>query len=187
MKIRKDYIIKSPKVLKIYHGINKNIKIHIDIFNRDNLYVRLISKRLKLFKIELLLQNINNIFKCITLKEKPLELGNNVLLFYSSDDHLLNIYVPKKKTNNYFFGTIKNDKTQNIIKAKSLLNTDSKLISIKDYYRIKSIDTTCLKNITLNFFVKIEEIKDKKNEFNILGIYFYLGNINNLTRIYQKK
>ena len=185
MKIRKDYIIKSPKVLKIYHGINKNIKIHIDIFNRDNLYVRLISKRLKLFKTELLLQNINNIFKCITLKEKPLELGNNVLLFYSSDNHLLNIYVPKKRTNNYFFGTIKNDKTQNIIKAKSLLNTDSKLISIKDYYRIKSIDTT--KNITLNFFVKIEEIKDKKNEFNILGIYFYLGNINNLTRIYQKK
>ena len=86
-----------------------------------------------------------------------------------------------------FFGTIKNTNL-NLQKAKSLINNDSKLISLKDWHVIKSIDISNLKdkklNATLNFFIKIQKVENKKNEFNILGIYYYLSNNNNFNKSY---
>ena len=51
-----------------------------------------------------------------------------------------------KKVKMLFFGTIKHDSNKNLIKAKSLINNDSKLISLKDYYNIKSIDINSLRD-----------------------------------------
>ena len=93
-----------------------------------------------------------------------------------------------EKSEDAFFGIIKDDNSQSFIKARSLINNDSKLISLKDYYNIKSIDINNLRdkklNTKLNFFIKIQKTENKKKEFNILGIYYYLSNNNNFKKLY---
>ena len=60
--------------------------------------------------------------------------------------------------------------------------------TFKDYYNIKSIDINSLRdkklNTKLNFFIKIQKTENKKKEFNILGIYYYLSNNNNFKKLY---
>ena len=186
MKIKKHNIIKSSLIKRIYSGI-KSIKIYIDFFNDDNLYITRICKLFKWWTFDLYLKNFP-IIKDLHLKERPFEIGNNALLYYNAKNNILKIYVPKQKSEDAFFGTIKHDSNKNLIKAKSLINNDSKLISLKDYYNIKSIDINSLRdkklNTKLNFFIKIQKIENKKNEFNILGIYYYLSNNNNFKKLY---
>lgn len=186
MKIKKNKIVKSSLIKRIYSGI-KSIKIYIDFFNDDNLYITTICKMFKWWTFDLYLEKFQ-IIKDLHLKERPFELGNNVLLYYNKN-HVLKIYVPKsKKSEDAFFGTIKHDSNKNLIKAKSLINNDSILVSLKDYYNIKSIDINILRdnklNTFLNFFIKIQKVENKKNEFNILGIYYYLSNNNNFKKSY---
>ena len=84
-----------------------------------------------------------------------------------------------------------------LLRLKSLINNDSVLISLKDYYNIKSIDINNLQdnklNTFLNFFIKIQKVETpkkrnkknyKKNEFSILGIYFLLNNGTNIKKTY---
>ena len=195
MKIKKHNIIKYSLVRRIYSGI-KSIKIYIDFFNDDNLYITTICKMFKWWTFDLYLNNFQ-IIKDLHLKERPFELGNNVLLYYNNKNHVLKIYVPKQKSEDAFFGTIKHDSNKNLIKAKSLINNDSILISLKDYYNIKSIDINNLQdnklNTFLNFFIKIQKVETpkkrnkknyKKNEFSILGIYFLLNNGTNIKKTY---
>ena len=195
MKIKKHNIIKYSLVRRIYSGI-KSIKIYIDFFNDDNLYITTICKMFKWWTFDLYLNNFQ-IIKDLHLKERPFELGNNVLLYYNNKNHVLKIYVPKQKSEDAFFGTIKHDSNKNLIKAKSLINNDSVLISLKDYYNIKSIDINNLQdnklNTFLNFFIKIQKVETpkkrnkknyKKNEFSILGIYFLLNNGTNIKKTY---
>ena len=186
MKIKKHNIIKSSLIKRIYSGI-KSIKIYIDFFNDDNLYITRICKMFKWWTFDLYLNNFQ-IIKDLHLKERPLELWNNVLIYFNNKEHLLEIYIPNMECEAPFFGTIKHDSNKNLIKAKSLINNDSKLISLKDYYNIKSIDINSLRdkklNTKLNFFIKIQKVENKKNEFNILGIYYYLSNNNNFEKSY---
>ena len=131
------------------------------------------------------------------MKERPFEIGNNALLYYNAKNHILKIYVPKQKSEDAFFGIIKDDNDQSLIKARSLINNDSILVSLKNYYNIKSIDINSLRdnklNTFLNFFIKIQKVETpkrrnkknyKKNEFSILGIYFLLNNGTNIKKIY---
>lgn len=195
MKIKKNNIIKSSLIKRIYSGI-KSIKIYIDFFNDDNLYITTICKMFKWWTFDLYLEKFQ-IIKDLHLKERPFELGNNVLLYYNNKNHVLKIYVPKQKSEDAFFGTIKHDSNKNLIKAKSLINNDSILVSLKDYYNIKSIDINILQdnklNTFLNFFIKIQKVETpkkrnkknyKKNEFSILGIYFLLNNGTNIKKTY---
>ena len=195
MKIKKNKIIKSSLIKRIYSGI-KSIKIYIDFFNDDNLYITTICKMFKWWTFDLYLEKFQ-IIKDLHLKERPLKLENNVLLYYNNKNHVLKIYVPKQKSEDAFFGTIKHDSNKSLIKAKSLINNDSVLISLKDYYNIKSIDINNLQdnklNTFLNFFIKIQKVETpkrrnkknyKKNEFSILGIYFLLNNGTNIKKIY---
>lgn len=195
MKIKKNNIIKSSLIKWIYSGI-KSIKIYIDFFNDDNLYITTICKIFKWWTFDLYLEKFQ-IIKDLHLKERPFELGNNVLLYYNNKNHVLKIYVPKQKSEDAFFGTIKHDSNKNLIKAKSLINNDSILVSLKDYYNIKSIDINILQdnklNTFLNFFIKIQKVETpkkrnkknyKKNEFSILGIYFLLNNGTNIKKTY---
>ena len=195
MKIKKNKIVKSSLIKRIYSGI-KSIKIYIDFFNDDNLYITRICKMFDWWTFDLYLNNFQ-IIKDLHLKERPFELGNNVLLYYNNKNHVLKIYIPKQKSEDAFFGTIKHDSNKNLIKAKSLINNDSVLISLKDYYNIKSIDINNLQdnklNTFLNFFIKIQKVETpkkrnkknyKKNEFSILGIYFLLNNGTNIKKTY---
>ena len=195
MKIKKNKIIKSSLIKRIYYGI-KSIKIYIDFFNDDNLYITRICKMFKWWTFDLYLNNFQ-IIKDLHLKERPLELGNNVLLYYNNKNHVLKIYVPKQKSEDAFFGTIKHDNNKSLIKAKSLINNNSRLILLEDYYIIKSIDINSLQdnklNTFLNFFIKIQKVETpkkrnkknyKKNEFSILGIYFLLNNGTNIKKTY---
>ena len=195
MKIKKNNIIKSSLIKRIYSGI-KSIKIYIDFFNDDNLYITRICKMFKWWTFDLYLNNFQ-IIKDLHLKERPLELGNNVLIYFNNKNHVLKIYVPKQKSEDAFFGTIKHDSNKSLIKARSLINNDSKLILLKDYYIIKSIDINILRdnklNTFLNFFIKIQKVETpkkrnkknyKKNEFSILGIYFLLNNGTNIKKTY---
>ena len=195
MKIKKNNIIKSSLIKRIYSGI-KSIKIYIDFFNDDNLYITTICKIFKWWTFDLYLEKFQ-IIKDLHLKERPFELGNNVLLYYNNKNHVLKIYVPKQKSEDAFFGTIKHDSNKNLIKAKSLINNDSILVSLKDYYNIKSININILQdnklNTFLNFFIKIQKVETpkkrnkknyKKNEFSILGIYFLLNNGTNIKKTY---
>ena len=195
MKIKKNNIIKSSLIKRIYYGI-KSIKIYIDFFNDDNLYITTICKMFKWWTFDLYLKNFP-IIKDLHLKERPLELGNNVLLYYNNKNHVLKIYVPNQKSEDAFFGTIKHDSNKSLIKAKSLINNDSRLILLEDYYIIKSIDINSLQdnklNTFLNFFIKIQKVETpkkrnkknyKKNEFSILGIYFLLNNGTNIKKTY---
>ena len=195
MKIKKHNIIKSSLIKRIYSGI-KSIKIYIDFFNDDNLYITRICKLFKWWTFDLYLKNFP-IIKDLHLKERPFEIGNNALLYYNAKNNILKIYVPKQKSEDAFFGTIKHDSNKNLIKAKSLINNDSVLISLKDYYNIKSIDINNLQdnklNTFLNFFIKIQKVETpkkrnkknyKKNEFSILGIYFLLNNGTNIKKTY---
>ena len=195
MKIKKNNIIKSSLIKRIYYGI-KSIKIYIDFFNDDNLYITRICKMFKWWTFDLYLNNFR-VIKDLHLKERPLELGNNVLLYYNNKNHVLKIYVPNQKSEDAFFGTIKHDSNKSLIKAKSLINNDSRLILLEDYYIIKSIDINSLQdnklNTFLNFFIKIQKVETpkkrnkknyKKNEFSILGIYFLLNNGTNIKKTY---
>lgn len=195
MKIKKNNIIKYSLIKRIYSGI-KSIKIYIDFFNDDNLYITRICKMFKWWTFDLYLEKFQ-IIKDLHLKERPLKLGNNVLLYYNNKNYILKIYVPKQKSEDAFFGTIKHDSNKSLIKAKSLINNDSVLISLKDYYNIKSIDINNLQdnklNTFLNFFIKIQKVETpkrrnkknyKKNEFSILGIYFLLNNGTNIKKTY---
>ena len=195
MKIKPNKIVSSSLIKRIYSGF-KNVKIYIDFFNDDNLYITRICKMFKWWTFDLYLNNFQ-IIKDLHLKERPFELGNNVLLYYNNKNHVLKIYIPKQKSEDAFFGTIKHDSNKNLIKAKSLINNDSVLISLKDYYNIKSIDINNLQdnklNTFLNFFIKIQKVETpkkrnkknyKKNEFSILGIYFLLNNGTNIKKTY---
>ena len=186
MKIKPNKIVSYSLIKRIYSGF-KNVKIYIDFFNDDNLYITRICKMFDWWTFDLYLNNFQ-IIKDLHLKERPFELGNNVLLYYNNKNHVLKIYVPKKKSEDAFFGIIKDDNSQSFIKARSLINNDSKLISLKDYYNIKSIDINNLRdkklNTKLNFFIKIQKTENKKKEFNILGIYYYLSNNNNFKKLY---
>ena len=183
MKIKKHNIIKSSLIKRIYSGI-KSIKIYIDFFNDDNLYITTICKMFKWWTFDLYLKNFP-IIKDLHLKERPLELGNNVLIHLNNK--ILEIYIPNMEYEAPFFGTIKNSNL-NLQKAKSLINNDSILVSLKDWHIIKSIDISTLKdkklNTKFNFFIKIQKVENKKNEFNILGIYYYLSNNNNFNKSY---
>ena len=195
MKIKPNKIVSSSLIKRIYSG-SKNVKIYIDFFNDDNLYITRICKMFDWWTFDLYLNNFQ-IIKDLHLKERPFELGNNVLLYYNNKNHVLKIYIPKQKSEDAFFGTIKHDSNKNLIKAKSLINNDSVLISLKDYYNIKSIDINNLQdnklNTFLNFFIKIQKVETpkkrnkknyKKNEFSILGIYFLLNNGTNIKKTY---
>jgi len=195
MKIKKNKIIKSSLIKRIYSGI-KSIKIYIDFFNDDNLYITTICKMFKWWTFDLYLEKFQ-IIKDLHLKERPLKLGNNVLIYFNNKNHVLKIYVPKQKSEDAFFGTIKHDSNKSLIKAKSLINNDSRLILLEDYYIIKLIDINSLQdnklNTFLNFFIKIQKVetpkkrnkkKYKKNEFSILGIYFLLNNGTNIKKTY---
>lgn len=186
MKIKPNKIVSSSLIKRIYSGF-KNVKIYIDFFNDDNLYITRICKIFNWWTFDLYLNNFR-IIKDLHLKERPFELGNTVLLYYNAKNHILKIYVPKQKSEDAFFGIIKNDNAQSLIKARSLINNDSKLISFKDYYTIKSININSLRdkklNTKLNFFIKIQKTENKKNEFNILGIYYYLSKNNNFKKLY---
>ena len=195
MKIKPNKIVSSSLIKRIYSGF-KNVKIYIDFFNVDNLYITRICKMFDWWTFDLYLNNFQ-IIKDLHLKERPFELGNNVLLYYNNKNHVLKIYVPKQKSEDSFFGTIKHDSNKSLIKAKSLINNDSVLISLKDYYNIKSIDINNLQdnklNTFLNFFIKIQKVETpkkrnkknyKKNEFSILGIYFLLNNGTNIKKTY---
>ena len=195
MKIKPNKIVSSSLIKRIYSGF-KNVKIYIDFFNDDNLYITRICKMFDWWTFDLYLNNFQ-IIKDLHLKERPFELGNNVLLYYNNKNHVLKIYIPKQKSKDAFFGTIKHDSNKNLIKAKSLINNDSVLISLKDYYNIKSIDINNLQdnklNTFLNFFIKIQKVETpkkrnkknyKKNEFSILGIYFLLNNGTNIKKTY---
>ena len=122
MKIKKNNIIKSSLIKRIYYGI-KSIKIYIDFFNDDNLYITTICKMFKWWTFDLYLNN-SQVIKDLHLKERPLELGNNVLLYYNNKNHVLKIYVHKQKSEDAFFGIIKNDNAHSLIKARSLINND---------------------------------------------------------------
>lgn len=198
MKIKPNKIVSSSLIKRIYSGF-KNVKIYIDFFNDDNLYITRICKMFDWWTFDLYLNNFQ-IIKDLHLKERPFELGNNVLLYYNNKNHVLKIYIPKQKSEDAFFGTIKHDSNKNLIKAKSLINNDSVLISLKDYYNIKSIDINNLQdnklNTFLNFFIKIQKVETpkkrnkknyKKNEFSILGIYFLLNNGTNIKKTYINK
>lgn len=195
MKIKPNKIVSSSLIKRIYSGF-KNVKIYIYFFNDDNLYITRICKMFDWWTFDLYLNNFQ-IIKDLHLKERPFELGNNVLLYYNNKNHVLKIYIPKQKSEDAFFGTIKHDSNKNLIKAKSLINNDSVLISLKDYYNIKSIDINNLQdnklNTFLNFFIKIQKVETpkkrnkknyKKNEFSILGIYFLLNNGTNIKKTY---
>lgn len=195
MKIKPNKIVSSSLIKRIYSGF-KNVKIYINFFNDDNLYITRICKMFDWWTFDLYLNNFQ-IIKDLHLKERPFELGNNVLLYYNNKNHVLKIYIPKQKSEDAFFGTIKHDSNKNLIKAKSLINNDSVLISLKDYYNIKSIDINNLQdnklNTFLNFFIKIQKVETpkkrnkknyKKNEFSILGIYFLLNNGTNIKKTY---
>lgn len=195
MKIKPNKIVSSSLIKRIYSGF-KNVKIYIDFFNDDNLYITRICKMFDWWTFDLYLNNFQ-IIKDLHLKERPFELGNNVLLYYNNKNHVLKIYIPKQKSEDAFLGTIKHDSNKNLIKAKSLINNDSVLISLKDYYNIKSIDINNLQdnklNTFLNFFIKIQKVETpkkrnkknyKKNEFSILGIYFLLNNGTNIKKTY---
>lgn len=195
MKIKPNKIVSSSLIKRIYSGF-KNVKIYIDFFNDDNLYITRICKMFDWWTFDLYLNNFQ-IIKDLHLKERPFELGNNVLLYYNNKNHVLKIYIPKQKSEDAFFGTIKHDSNKNLIKAKSLINNDSILVSLKDYYNIKSIDINILQdnklNTFLNFFIKIQKVETpkkrnkknyKKNEFSILGIYFLLNNGTNIKKTY---
>ena len=195
MKIKPNKIVSSSLIKRIYSGF-KNLKIYIDFFNDDNLYITRICKMFDWWTFDLYLNNFQ-IIKDLHLKERPFELGNNVLLYYNNKNHVLKIYIPKQKSEDAFFGTIKHDSNKNLIKAKSLINNDSVLISLKDYYNIKSIDINNLQdnklNTFLNFFIKIQKVETpkkrnkknyNKNEFSILGIYFLLNNGTNIKKTY---
>ena len=198
MKIKKHNIIKSSLIKRIYSGI-KSIKIYIDFFNDDNLYITRISKLFTWWTFDLYLNDFQ-IIKDLHLKERPFEIGNNALLYYNAKNHILKIYVPKQKSEDAFFGIIKDDNAQSLIKARSLINNDSKLVSLKDWHIIKyvdNVDINTLKekklNSTLNFFIKIQKVETpkkrnkknyKKNEFSILGIYFLLNNGTNIKKTY---
>lgn len=195
MKIKPNKIVSSSLIKRIYSGF-KNVKIYIDFFNDDNLYITRICKMFDWWTFDLYLNNFQ-IIKDLHLKERPFKLGNNVLLYYNNKNHVLKIYIPKQKSEDAFFGTIKHDSNKNLIKAKSLINNDSVLISLKDYYNIKSIDINNLQdnklNTFLNFFIKIQKVETpkkrnkknyKKNEFSILGIYFLLNNGTNIKKTY---
>lgn len=195
MKIKPNKIVSSSLIKRIYSGF-KNVKIYIDFFNDDNLYITRICKMFDWWTFDLYLNNFQ-IIKDLHLKERPFELGNNVLLYYNNKNHVLKIYIPKQKSEDAFFGTIKHDSNKNLIKAKSLINNDSVLISLKNYYNIKSIDINNLQdnklNTFLNFFIKIQKVETpkkrnkknyKKNEFSILGIYFLLNNGTNIKKTY---
>lgn len=195
MKIKPNKIVSSSLIKRIYSGF-KNVKIYIDFFNDDNLYITRICKMFDWWTFDLYLNNFQ-IIKDLHLKERPFELGNNVLLYYNNKNHVLKIYVPKQKSEDDFFGTIKHDNNKNLIKAKSLINNDSILVSLKDYYNIKSIDINILRdnklNTFLNFFIKIQKVETpkkrnkknyKKNEFSILEIYFLLNNGTNIKKTY---
>ena len=195
MKIKPNKIVSSSLIKRIYSGF-KNVKIYIDFFNDDNLYITRICKMFDWWTFDLYLNNFQ-IIKDLHLKERPFELGNNVLLYYNNKNHVLKIYIPKQKSEDAFFSTIKHDSNKNLIKAKSLINNDSVLISLKDYYNIKSIDINNLQdnklNTFLNFFIKIQKVETpkkrnkknyKKNEFSILGIYFLLNNGTNIKKTY---
>ena len=185
MKIKKNKIVKSSLIQRIYSGI-KSLKIYIDFFNDDNLYITRICKLFKWWTFDLYLKNFP-IIKDLHLKERPLELGNNVLIHLNNK--ILEIYIPNTNMacEAPFFGAIKNTNI-NLQKAKSLINNDSILVSLKDWHIIKSIDISTLKdkklNSTLNFFIKIQKTENTKNEFNILGIYYYLSNNNNFKKLY---
>ena len=198
MKIKPNKIVSSSLIKRIYSGF-KNVKIYIDFFNDDNLYITRICKMFDWWTFDLYLNNFQ-IIKDLHLKERPFELGNNVLLYYNNKNHVLKIYIPKQKSEDAFFGTIKHDSNKNLIKAKSLINNDSVLISLKDYYNIKSIDINNLQdnklNTFLNFFIKIQKVETpkkrnkknyKKNEFSILGIYFLLNNGTNIKKTYNNR
>ena len=195
MKIKPNKIVSSSLIKRIYSGF-KNVKIYIDFFNDDNLYITRICKMFDWWTFDLYLNNFQ-IIKDLHLKERPFELGNNVLLYYNNKNHVLKIYIPKQKSEDAFFGTIKHDSNKNLIKAKSLINNDSVLISLKDYYNIKSIDINNLQdnklNTFLNFFIKIQKVETpkkrnkknyKKNEFSILGIFCLLNNGTNIKKTY---
>ena len=182
MKIKKNNIIKSSLIKRIYSGI-KSIKIYIDFFNDDNLYITRICKLFKWWTFDLYLKNFR-IIKDLHLKERPFELGNNVLLYYNNKNHVLKIYVPKQKSEDAFFGTIKHDSNKSLIKAKSLINNDSMLILLEDYYIIKSIDINSLRDKKLNFFIKIQKVENKKNKYDILNLHCYLSNSNNFKKTY---
>ena len=194
MKIKKHNIIKYSLIKRIYSGII-SIKICIDFFNDDNLYITRICKIFNWWTFDLYLNNFR-IIKDLHLKERPFELGNNVLIHFNNKEHLLEIYIPNMVCEDPFFGTIKNTNL-NLQKAKSLINNDSKLVSLKDWHVIRSIDISNLKakklNTTLNFFIKIQKVETpkkhnkknyKKNEFSVLGIYFLLNNGTNIKKTY---
>ena len=202
MKIKPNKIVSSSLIKRIYSGF-KNVKIYIDFFNDDNLYITRICKMFDWWTFDLYLNNFQ-IIKDLHLKERPFELGNNVLIHFNNKKHLLEIYIPNTniECNSTFFGTIKNTNL-NLQKAKSLINNDSKLVSLKDWKIIKSIDISTLTlkkkklNTKLNFFIKIQKVKApkkynkknnkknyKKNEFSILGIYFLLTKETNIRKTY---
>ena len=60
MKIKKHNIIKSSLIKRIYSGI-KSIKIYIDFFNDDNLYITRICKMFKWWTFDLYLNNFQKI------------------------------------------------------------------------------------------------------------------------------
>ena len=198
MKIKKHNIIKSSLIKRIYSGI-KSIKIYIDFFNEDNLYITRICKMFDWWTFDLYLNNFQ-VIKDLHLKERPFELGNNVLIYFNNKEHLLEIYILNMVCEDAFFGIIKNSNI-NLQKAKSLINNDSILVSLKDWHIIKSIDINILKdkklNTKLNFLIKIQEVETpkkrnkknnnknyKKNEFSILGIFCLLNNGTNIKKTY---
>ena len=200
MKIKTNKIVRYAVIKQIYSGF-KNVKIYIDFFNDDNLYITRICKMFDWWTFDLYLNDFQ-VIKDLHLKERPLELGNNVLI-YNNKGHLLEIYIPNMECEAPFFGTIKNT-NPNLQKAKSLINNDSKLVSLKDWHIIKSIDIRTLKNkklnTTLNFFIKIQKVETpkkhnkknneknyKKNEFSILGIFCLLNNNTNIKKTYIRR
>ena len=198
MKIKTNKIVRYAVIKRIYSGF-KNVKIYIDFFNDDNLYITRICKIFSWWTFDLYLNNFQ-VIKDLHLKERPFELGNNVLIYFNNKEHLLEIYIPNMVCEDAFLGIIKNSNI-NLQKAKSLINNDSILVSLKDWHIIKSIDINILKdkklNTKLNFLIKIQEVETpkkrnkknnnknyKKNEFSILGIFCLLNNGTNIKKTY---
>lgn len=100
MKIKPNKIVSSSLIKRIYSGF-KNVKIYIDFFNDDNLYITRICKMFDWWTFDLYLNNFQ-IIKDLHLKERPFELGNNVLLYYNNKNHVLKIYIPKQKVKMLF-------------------------------------------------------------------------------------
>ena len=161
--------------MKNNQNSTRNINISVECFNNDNFESINLLKQIDSNKYSKLLKpnvtlKVTGVFKKIKLNKMPIKTGFDSFIILNNNS--IELYTSKIKNPIFFLGYKESILSSKTFIIKSLFDTNSRIIKLKDYKLIKSFKIDDLYDLI--FLIKLNK------DYTINSVYLHYGNSNKI-------